>query len=321
MNFVLLYHQVRIISSAYRKKIEHAFLECTGLTKAEFASIESLCGIAFGNATANPLYYAKHLYINGAEVFDLEFSNSQTSICDYAFVNCESLKTVKIPESVKTIGNDAFFNCSGLTKAEFASIESLCGMQFGTTYANPLYCAKHLYINGAEVTDLTIPSSVKNINFAAFYGCDGLQSVTIPNSVTSIDDWAFASCVGIKTVTIPSSVTTIGYDAFANCTATIYCEVKEVPGGWNRNWDGKNYEGEVIFNSTGPKTAINESAANAVNIYAYGKTIVAENATDGIRVYDVMGRLVGKGVSKITVEGTGVYIVKAGSVTKRLMIK
>ena len=77
----------------------------------------------------------------------------------------------------------------------------------------------------------------------------------------------------------------------------------------------------MIFNSKGPHTAINESAANAVKIYAYGKTIVVENATDEISVYDMMGRLVGGGMAKITVDGTGVYIVKTGNVAKRVVIK
>ena len=323
------------ISASVKTVGNDAFLNCEGLTKAEFASIESLCGMKFENDKANPLYYAKHLYINGAEVVDLVLPASLTSVGNYTFVNCSSLKTVKIPESVKAVGNDAFFNCSGLTKAEFASIESLCGMQFGTTYANPLYRAKHLYINGAEVADLTIPNSVKNINFAAFYGCDGLKSVTIPNSVTSIDDWAFASCVGIKTVTIPSSVTTIGYGAFADCTATIYCEAQNELADWNRKWNGNNYQGEVIFNSKGPKsnvtestspgTAVAESAASAVNIYAYGRTIVVENATDDICVYNAMGALVNRevarNVSTINVNNTGVYIVKTGNMAKRVIVK
>ncbi len=71
-------------------------------------------------------------------------------------------------------------------------------------------------------------------------------------------------------------------------------------------------------------TVVTESAANAVNIYAHGNTIVVENATDEIRVYDAMGRIVGRdvarNVSTITVNGSGVYIVKTGSVVKRVMV-
>ena len=147
--------------------------------------------------------------------------------------------------------------------------------------------------------------------------------------IISIGDWAFTSCIGIKTVTIPSSVTTIGYGAFADCTATIYCEAQTELIDWNKKWNGEDYKGKVIFNSIfNPDlgTAINESASNAVNIYAYGKTIVVENATDEICVYDAMGKLVCRDAinrirAEITINGTGVYIVKTGNVAKKVMVK
>ena len=72
-------------------------------------------------------------------------------------------------------------------------------------------------------------------------------------------------------------------------------------------------------------TVVTESAANAVNIYAYGRNIVVENAAEEIRVYDAMGRLVCRDavhhVSTITVNGTGVYIVKVGDVVKRVVVR
>ncbi len=72
-------------------------------------------------------------------------------------------------------------------------------------------------------------------------------------------------------------------------------------------------------------TAVAESAANAINIYAHGNTIVVENATDEIRVYNAMGALVGRDVAcrvraELQVNGAGVYIVKVGTVAKRVMI-
>ena len=70
-------------------------------------------------------------------------------------------------------------------------------------------------------------------------------------------------------------------------------------------------------------TAVSESAA-ALNIYAHGNTIIIENATEDILVYDAMGKLVGKDVARnisaITVNGTGIYIVKTGGMVKRVMV-
>ena len=97
------------------------------------------------------------------------------------------------------IDSGAFKRCDGLKKAEFASIESLCKINFGKYYnSNPLSYAHHLYINGQEVTDVVIPSSVTSIGGYAFYGCSGLTSVTIPESVTTIGEDAFWNCSGLK---------------------------------------------------------------------------------------------------------------------------
>ena len=193
-----------------------AFLNCGYLTKAEFASIERLCSIEFGNAEANPLCYAHYLYIDGNRVTDVVIPNSIKSIVSNAFRNAY-VASVIIPSSVTNIGESAFEGCTGLTKAEFASIESLCSIEFGNADANPLSRAHHLYIDGSEVTDVIIPNSVKGIGQNAFRHASYLVSVTIPNSVTSIGSSAFEECSGLTSVSFGNSVTDIGNYAFKNC--------------------------------------------------------------------------------------------------------
>ncbi|MBO4661122.1 MAG: leucine-rich repeat protein [Bacteroidaceae bacterium] len=197
---------------------ESAFHGCSGLTKAEFASIESLCKMSFGGYSANPLYSAKHLYINGQEIIDLVIPNNVTSIGASAFSGCSGLLSVTIPNSVTSIGALAFYDCDALTKAEFASIESLCRIAFYDVVSNPLSYASHLYINGHEITDLVIPNNVTSIGASVFSGCSSLTSVTIPNSVTCIGKSAFWACRSLTSVNIPSSVTSIGERAFYYCS-------------------------------------------------------------------------------------------------------
>jgi hypothetical protein len=72
-------------------------------------------------------------------------------------------------------------------------------------------------------------------------------------------------------------------------------------------------------------TAVADEAAEAVNIFAYGNTVVVENATNYIYVYNAMGSLISRvapeaGRTEIQVNGTGVYVVKTGSAAKRVMI-
>lgn len=417
------------------KNIERcAFQGCDNLTKAEFASIESLLEIDFGPFYANPLWSAHSLYINGTEVTEIVIPNTINRIGSYAFEGCSGLTSVIIPNSVKSIGTGAFLDCDNLSKAEFASIEHLLEIDFESYYSNPLSCAHRLCISGTEVTELEIPNTIDSIGDYTFAGWRGLTSVTIPNSVTSIGEGAFDDCYNITSITIPTSVTsickeafwncynissitipntvasigedafcmakniiysgnaegspwgaltvngiiegdfvysdaekthltayignggdivipdavvnigqyafyhctnlksvtipntvdTIGYYAFAGCVATIYCDFKERPNGWDYNWNGHVFKGEIIWQTGTPVT---ETAANAVNIYTYGNTIVVENATDEICVYDAMGRLVARrdvahivSTNEIRVNNTGLYIVKVGKVAKRVMV-
>ena len=141
-----------------------------------------------------------------------------TSIGDNAFYYCSGLTSVTIPSSVTSIGSYAFYNCSSLTSVTISDLAAWCSIIFSSSSSNPLSYANHLYMNGEEVKDLVIPSTVTKISSFSLNGCSGLTSVDIPNSVTSIGSYAFSSCSGLTNVTIPNSVTSIGEGAFQSCS-------------------------------------------------------------------------------------------------------
>ncbi len=148
---------------------------------------------------------------------------SVTSIENYAFSDCTGLTSVTIPNSVTTIGSDAFYNVPNVLYNGTAT-----GSPWGAKSVNGFVEDYLVYADATKSTLLacyrsatgavTIPNSVTSIGKGAFSGCTGLTSVTIGNSVTSIGEWAFSGCTGLTSVTIPNSVTSIGSDAFSSCT-------------------------------------------------------------------------------------------------------
>ena len=147
--------------------------------------------------------------VSGAVVIPSSVTNngttySVTSIGESAFYGCSGLTSITIPNSVTSISEWAFYECSSLTSVTIGnSVTSIGDMAFEGC---------------SSLTSVTIGNSVTSIGYRAFYECSGLTSVTIPNSVTSIGGYAFYNCSGLTSVTIGNSVTYIGYEAFYNCS-------------------------------------------------------------------------------------------------------
>ena len=140
------------------------------------------------------------------------------SIGNYAFYYCTGLTRIRIPNSVTSIGNSAFYSCSGVTDLTIGTgISSVSPWSFA-------YCS--------GLSTVSIPSNITSIGEYAFAWCSGLASITISNRVTSIENYAFYSCSGLTDVTIPNSVTSIGWYAFEYCrgltSVTIGSGVKKV---------------------------------------------------------------------------------------------
>ena len=92
----------------------HAFEDCSGLTSVYITDLSAWCNIDFSSDDANPLRYAKKLYLNGTLVTNLFIPSSVTSISDYAFNYCLELTSVTIGNNVTSIGYCAFANCDNL---------------------------------------------------------------------------------------------------------------------------------------------------------------------------------------------------------------
>ena len=157
-----------------------AFSNCTGLTKITINS-KRITDISSSGGT-----FANAGKVSGA--VDVVFGNSVTIIPGYLFDCGESeyarIKTVKLSDSITSIGYRSFYNCRDLSTISF---------------------------------DV---ASLSQIGENAFVNCYALPSLTFSSNskVSTIGRYAFANCSGIKTLTLPESLTNIGYAAFSNCT-------------------------------------------------------------------------------------------------------
>ena len=156
----------------------------------------------------NPGSYSRRILVIPEFVGKDEKTYRVTSIGEDAFLDCRTLTSITIPNYLTHIGSGAFYLCKSLTEVHIKDMETWCKITFVESHSNPLYYAKHLYMNGQEIKDLTIPDSIAIINNYAFYNCSDL-----------------------KTITLPGSITSIGHDAFYGCSSLtdVYCDANEVP--------------------------------------------------------------------------------------------
>ena len=208
---------------------------------------------------------------------------SVTSIGERAFYNCSGLTSVTIPNSVMSIGKYAFYNCSGLTSVHVSDIAAWCNIDFDSDAynpfydfdgSNPLYYAHHLYLNGEEVKDLVIPNSVTSIRKCAFWGCSGLTSVTIPNSVMSIGKCAFYCCSGLTSVTIPNNVTSIGERAFFGCFGLTSVHISDIAAWCNIEFSDDSstpliYAQHLYLNGEEVKDLVIPNSVTSIGDYAF----------------------------------------------------
>ena len=124
-------------------------------------------------------------------------------ICDRAFADCKSLRSIVIPDGITSIGYGAFSGCESLRSLVIPDSVSSIGD-----------CA---FEGCKSLCSLVIPDSVTSIGEGAFYDCKSLISIVIPDSVTSIGRGAFSGCTSLTNIAIPDGVTSIGESAFLGC--------------------------------------------------------------------------------------------------------
>ena len=235
-----------------------------------------------------------------------------------AFDDCSALQNVTIPDTVQLIGSRAFEGCRGLERLDIpASVTYIAPEAFfhvtcpitvaegNTSYLNEngvIYSTgKKLLLyagavegafqipdgveeigaaafSGAKLSDVTIPGSVTDIGYAAFFNCWQLQSVTLPGSVQSMGNQLFAYCNNLVEATIGDGISVIPTMIFDNCTALTSVSIpRTVTRIENRAFIGCDALETVHYAGSAEEWEAvtiedNNEALNNANFYFNGET-------------------------------------------------
>lgn len=138
-------------------------------------------------------------------ISEVRLPNSVTTIHERAFNNCTKLTKVSFGNGITDIGDSAFLLCSSLENIELPD--------------SVINIGRKAFQECTSLKTVIIPDNVESIGEQAFAACSSLSSVIFGSSVTEIGSYAFVNCSALKSIVIPDTVTSLGYCAFANCTS------------------------------------------------------------------------------------------------------
>ena len=215
----------------------------------------------------------KRLLQASSELTDYSIKPGTFVICDLAFQQ-KILTSIRIPDSVRSIGKGAFFGCGftfihipdsvtsigkdAFMGCRFTSIHipdsvtsigkgafSLSSLKSIHLPNNLISIEGHVFWGCKAITSIHIPNGIVSIGDNAFQDCSSLYSVSIPDSVTSIGNRVFEDCKALTSIRVPDSVIDMGYSVFSGCSALTSIQISNNV----KNIGNSLFQGCVSLNS------------------------------------------------------------------------
>lgn len=208
-----------------------AFENCTGITSLTIpASVAAIGEGAFtGVSVTSLIWNARNCWTNGdmnTSLINQVTIGNEVTVLPAKFAFRSSITAVDLPQSLVTIGENAFNSCSGLSTLTIPVNVSSIGENafYGTGVSSLTWNARECWTVGNTtywrnyfvVSQVTIGDEVEVLP-AGFLARSRIESVTIPNSVKTIGDYAFYECDSLTGLVIPESVQNIGACSVAYC--------------------------------------------------------------------------------------------------------
>ena len=212
-----------------------------------------------------------------ANLKTVSLPNTLKSIGNNAFRGCCNLSSINIPSSVTSIGKDAFLDCGlggngGITSIDCCVVKTRDHKISGDTIIpdGTRLIADGTFAGCYSLTSITIPAGVEHIGNEAFYDCLSLTSITIPAGVEHIGSKVFYQCSSLTSVTIPASVKYIEKDAFVGCPAKLYIDPENenfpLRDGQYINLKNGGYVNNTLLAARIVKTTIRESDPTILDV-------------------------------------------------------
>ncbi len=198
--------------------------------------------------------------------------DSVETIGKEAFYKCENLINLTIPDSVTSIGGRAFQECLNLTAVSIGNNVETIG--------------EWAFQNCLKLTSLDFGGSVKNIRDRVFFKCISLTSLKLPDSVTNIGEGAFAYCEQLKTIEFGENIETVEENAFIGCNSLEYAIFAQTAindiSKYFSIMETKITTNSSVFIGTGDEVTIDDYGVIT------GFTCVVKNDVNGDGVCDVL---------------------------------
>ena len=232
----------------------NAFAGCSGLKKVMMNARLENEQQAFWKAGTEGIdvVYGKGITKIGSlftksTVRSVEIPEGVKTIGDSAFTDCEKLEKIELPESMEQVGQYAFEGCRGVSHLKIKSPNCIYDQTFGSfpglgekvdnltvEFGEKVTEIPRLIRMGGNVKHVKFDGEVEKIGDSVFDGWSNIEEIEIPESVKEIGDWAFVGCVKLSNIILGPNITTVGYGAFYGLTnlttVTLPSKLKDIAG-------------------------------------------------------------------------------------------